>query len=99
MGILGKIFIDFNEREVRKLEKIADQVMALDEAMQDLTDDELKGKTKEFRERLKNGETLDDILVEALQTLQTFQVPLLLDSLEKFPQKSELSPWLQWWIS
>lgn len=65
MGILGKIFIDFNEREVRKLEKIADQVMALDEAMQDLTDDELKGKTKEFRERLKNGETLDDILVEA----------------------------------
>ena len=65
MGILGKIFIDFNEREVRKLEKIADQVMALDEAMQDLTDDELKEKTKEFRERLKNGETLDDILVEA----------------------------------
>ena len=65
MGILGKIFIDFNEREVRKLAKIADQVVALDETMQALTDEELRGKTEEFRERLKNGETLDDILVEA----------------------------------
>lgn len=65
MGILGKIFIDFNEREVKKLEKVADKVMALDEEMQALSDDELKGKTQEFKDRLNNGETLDDILVEA----------------------------------
>ena len=65
MGILGKIFIDFNEREVKKLEKIADKVMALDEETQALSDDELKGKTQEFKDRLNNGETLDDILVEA----------------------------------
>lgn len=65
MGILGKIFIDFNEREVKKLEKIADKVMALDEEMKALSDDELKGKTQEFKDRLNNGETLDDILVEA----------------------------------
>lgn len=65
MGILGKIFIDFNEREVKKLEKIADKVMALDEGMQALSDDELKGKTQEFKDRLNSGETLDDILVEA----------------------------------
>ena len=65
MGILGKIFIDFNEREVKKLEKVADKVMALDEEMKALSDDELKGKTQEFKDRLNNGETLDDILVEA----------------------------------
>lgn len=65
MGILGKIFIDFNEREVKKLEKVADKVMALDDEMQALSDDELKGKTQEFKDRLNNGETLDDILVEA----------------------------------
>lgn len=65
MGILGKIFIDFNEREVKKLEKVADKVMTLDEEMQALSDDELKGKTQEFKDRLNNGETLDDILVEA----------------------------------
>ena len=70
MGILGKIFIDFNEREVKKLEKVADKVMALDEEMQALSDDELKGKTQEFKDRLNNGETLDDILVEALRSAE-----------------------------
>ena len=65
MGILGKIFADFNEREVKKLAKIADQVMELEGEMQALSDEELKDKTREFKDRLKNGETLDDILVEA----------------------------------
>ena len=65
MGILGKIFADFNEREVKKLAKIADQVMELEDEMQALSDEELKDKTREFKDRLKNGETLDDILVEA----------------------------------
>ena len=67
MGILGKIFIDFNEREVKKLEKVADKVMALDEEMQALSDDELKGKTQEFKDRLNNGETLDGLQRGCLQ--------------------------------
>ena len=65
MGLMEKIFGDVNVREVKKIEKIADQVEALDEAMQALSDEELRGKTAEFKERLANGEELDDLLVEA----------------------------------
>ncbi len=65
MGFLEKVFGDLNTKEVKKLEKIADQIMALDGEMQKLSDAELKAKTPEFKERLQNGETLDDILVEA----------------------------------
>ncbi|MBR7149369.1 MAG: DEAD/DEAH box helicase, partial [Firmicutes bacterium] len=65
MGFLEKVFGDLNTKEVKKLEKIADQIMALDGEMQKLSDEELKAKTPEFKERLNNGETLDDILVEA----------------------------------
>ena len=65
MGFMEKIFGDINTKEVKKIEKIADQVMALDATMAALSDEELKGKTAEFKERLAAGETLDDILVEA----------------------------------
>ena len=65
MGFLEKIFGSYSEREVKKLEKIADKIEELDEAMQKLSDDELKAKTEEFKSRVKNGETLDDILPEA----------------------------------
>ncbi|MGN0027617.1 MAG: preprotein translocase subunit SecA [Clostridium sp.] len=65
MGFLEKLFGTYSEREVRKLEKIADKIEELDEAMQKLSDDELRAKTDEFKNRLKNGETLDDILPEA----------------------------------
>ena len=65
MGLLEKVFGDLNKKEVRKIEKIVDKIEALDEEMQSLSDAELKGKTDEFKERLKNGETLDDILPEA----------------------------------
>ena len=65
MGFMEKIFGDINTKEVKKIEKIADQVMALDTTMAALSDEELKGKTSEFKERLAAGETLDDILVEA----------------------------------
>ena len=65
MGFLEKIFGDLNAKEVRKVEKIVDRIEAYDEDMQKLTDDELKGKTREFKERLAEGETLDDLLPEA----------------------------------
>ena len=65
MGLMEKLFGDLNEKEVKKVSKIADQVMTYDEAMQALTDDQLREKTAEFRQRLQNGETLDDILPEA----------------------------------
>lgn len=65
MGLMEKIFGDLNEKEVKKVSKIADKVMEYDEAMQALTDAELREKTAEFKNRLQAGETLDDILPEA----------------------------------
>ena len=65
MGLFDKVFGDLNTKEVKKIEKIVNEIEALDGAMQKLTDEELKAKTPEFQARLKNGETLDDILVEA----------------------------------
>ena len=64
MNILKKIF-DHEYKELEKFKKIADEVMALDDSYSKLTDEELKNKTNEFKERLKNGETLEDIKVEA----------------------------------
>ncbi len=64
MKILKKLF-DHEYKELNRFNKIADQVMALDEDMQKLTDDELKAKTQEFKERIAEGETLDSLLVEA----------------------------------
>ena len=65
MGLMEKIFGDLNEKEVKKVSKIADQVLSYDEAMQALTDDQLREKTAEFKKRVQDGETLDDILPEA----------------------------------
>ena len=65
MGLLEKIFGDLNAKEVKKLSAMADQVLALEDKMAALTDEELKAKTPEFKARLENGETLDDLLVEA----------------------------------
>ncbi len=63
MGIF-KIF-DHEYKELKKFSALADQIVALDDEMTKLTDDELKNKTDEFKKRLSEGETLDDILVEA----------------------------------
>ena len=65
MNIIRKIFGTHSQNELKRVYPIADAVMALDEDMQKLSDEELKAKTKEFKERLENGETLDDILPEA----------------------------------
>ncbi len=66
MGILESIFGDLNKKEVKKLEKIADKVLAYDEEMQKLSDEELRAKTEEFKDRCQNkGESLDSLLPEA----------------------------------
>ena len=63
-NILSKIF-DPNKREIKKLEKIADQIEALAPQMEKLSDDELREKTTEFKQRYQDGETLDQLLPEA----------------------------------
>ena len=67
MALFKKLF-DFDEKELRRFEKIADQIDDLDEEYQKLSDEELKNKTEEFKKRLSEGETLDDIVVEAFAT-------------------------------
>ena len=67
LNILKKLF-DHEYKELRRFNNIANQVMALDEEYSKLTDTELQNKTEEFKERLNNGETLEDILVEAFAT-------------------------------
>lgn len=65
MGFMEKLFGDVNSRELKKIEKIVDQIEAYDEAMTALSDEDLRAKTEEFKNRLSQGETLDDILPEA----------------------------------
>ncbi|MBM6859183.1 preprotein translocase subunit SecA [Clostridium saudiense] len=65
MGFLEKLFGTYSEREVKKLQSIADKIEALEPSMQALTDKELQNKTVEFKERISKGESLDSILPEA----------------------------------
>ena len=67
MSLFRKMF-DFDEKELRRFDKIADKILELDDEYSKLSDDELKSKTEEFKNRLANGEDLDDILVEAFAT-------------------------------
>ena len=70
MGIFSKIFGDYSEREIKKIKHYVDEINALEPDFEKLSDNELKGKTQEFKDRLAKGETLDDILVEAFATVR-----------------------------
>jgi len=65
MGLIEKIFGTHSEREIRRVLPLVDRIEALEPEMEKLSDEALRAKTVEFKNRLKNGETLDDILVEA----------------------------------
>ena len=70
MGVFESIFGSVNKKELKKIEPIIKKIESYDKSMQQLSDDELKHKTVEFKERLKNGETLDDILPEAFAVVR-----------------------------
>ena len=70
MSLLEKIFGTHSDHELKRIYPIVDRIEAMDEDMQKLTDEELRDKTKEFKERLAHGETLDDILPEAFATVR-----------------------------
>ena len=65
MGLMQKIFGTHSDRELKLIRPIADKVVALKPEMEKLSDEELRGKTKEFKSRLEKGETLDQIMPEA----------------------------------
>ena len=70
MGLAQKLFGTHSEHELKRIYPIADKIESYKEAFSKLSDDDLKGKTKEFKERLSKGETLDDILPEAFATVR-----------------------------
>ncbi len=70
MGIADIFFGNKSEKEIKRISKTVDQIEALDEKMQALSDEELRAKTAEFKERLAAGETLDDLLVEAFAVVR-----------------------------
>ncbi|MCI9350169.1 MAG: preprotein translocase subunit SecA [Oscillibacter sp.] len=70
MSIFKKIFGDYSTRELKSINPIADKIESMADAYKAMSDAELQGKTAEFKERLANGETLDDILPEAFATVR-----------------------------
>ena len=70
MGFWKKLFPSYSEREIKKIRHYVDEINALEPEMEALSDKKLQAKTGEFKERLKKGETLDDILVEAFATVR-----------------------------
>lgn len=70
MSFIDKLLGRTSEQQVKKLSPIVKKINALEPDMQKLSDEELRAKTAEFRERLKNGETLDDILPEAFAAVR-----------------------------
>ncbi|MDY3846681.1 MAG: preprotein translocase subunit SecA [Eubacteriales bacterium] len=68
MGLFSAVFGTYSERQIKKIRKTVDRIEALDDEYSALDDDTLAGKTAIFKERLANGETLDDILPEAFAT-------------------------------
>ena len=77
MGIFEKVFGTHSEKEIKRIQPLVDKILALDESMQALNDAELRGKTEEFKQRLSEGATLDDLLVEAFAVVREAAVRTL----------------------
>ena len=70
MGLFSKIFGTYSEKEVKRIMPIVDKINGLEPEISKLSDEELTGKTQEFKKRLNEGETLDDILPEAFAVVR-----------------------------
>ena len=70
MGLITKLFGTRSEREIKKIQPTLDKILALEESYKTLSQEQLQGKTEEFKQRLVKGETLDDILPEAFAAIR-----------------------------
>ncbi len=70
MNVINKVFGTHSQRELKRIMPIVDKIEAMRNDMMDMEDEQLKGKTKEFKKRLEEGETLDDILPEAFAVVR-----------------------------
>ena len=70
MGLFDKLFGTRSQREIKKIQPLVDQILALEDSYKALSEEELRGKTAQFKQRLAQGETLDDLLPEAFATVR-----------------------------
>ena len=70
MNVIQKVFGTHSERELKRITPIVDKIESLRPSMMELSDEQLKDKTKEYKKRLSDGETLDDLLPEAYATVR-----------------------------
>ncbi|HZJ83333.1 MAG TPA: preprotein translocase subunit SecA [Clostridia bacterium] len=77
MNFFKRLFGDSNAKEIKLIDKIVDQIEALEPSIRGLSDEELKAKTPEFKDRLAKGETLDDILPEAFAAIREASIRVL----------------------
>ncbi len=83
MGLLKKLFGSYSEKELKRIKPLLDKTLSLEEEFGGLSDEQLKAKTEEFKNRLQTGETLDDILPEAFAALREASSRVL--SMRHFP--------------
>ncbi len=83
MKLMEKIFGTYSEKEIKRIKPMVDSILALKPQMEKLSDAELRGKTQEFKNRLAQGETLDDLLVEAFAVVREAGKRVL--NMEHFP--------------
>ena len=88
MKLIEKIFGSYSKKELKKIEPIVDKIEEIEKTLASLSDDELREKTNEFKQRLQKGETLEDILPESYLHLFSFQL-FFLDAI-LFHQLTEL---------
>ncbi|MDR2899828.1 MAG: preprotein translocase subunit SecA, partial [Clostridiales bacterium] len=77
MSIIKRLFGSYSEKELKRIKPIVDKIESLEPSMKNLTDDEMRAKTEEFKSRLEEGETLDDILPEAYALVREAAVRVL----------------------
>ena len=77
LNLLTKVFGSQNERELKRLQPIVDQINALEPELQALSDEKLRARTAAFKQRIEQGETIDDILAEAFATVREASVRTL----------------------
>ena len=87
MGLFEKIFGTHSDNELKRIYPIVDHIEALEPEMQKLTDEELRAKTKEYKERYANGETLDDLLWTKTTNLEAF-IACAISALKGCPERS-----------
>src|SRR4051794_23795145 len=70
LGLVKKLFGDSNERDIKRMSKTVDTINQLEPSYEALSDEQLRAKTDEFKQRLEDGETLDDLLPEAFAVVR-----------------------------